>query len=189
MLLTSHPDGQMACCVVCVVFLMNIEQGDRTAVHMSVVSLTLMLSLNITVTNSLFFSIFYLSIFSHLCLLLSFSTPSVSSISLFDFLLLHLVLSNTSKLMVSSLLFLTFFNFSLSLSSPCYPSFGLLLIMLYSSFLLSFLISIHHLTPFCSFPLFLFCLLLLFLTLLLFFYTVHLVLYQRQWWWTATSLQ
>lgn len=91
MLLTSHPDGQMACCALCVVvFLMNIEQGDRTAVHMSVIFLTLMLSLNIKVTNCLSFSLafFFLYISSNLSLFLpfSFSFPPLSLICLFSFL-------------------------------------------------------------------------------------------------------
>ena len=57
------------------VLLVNIEKGDRAAVHMSVILLALMLSLNISVTNRLFLLLF---------LLISYHLLSVSSPSLID---------------------------------------------------------------------------------------------------------
>lgn len=95
----------------------DAERGDRTAVHMSVILLTELLSLNCAVTDRLSLSaaislpIFSVSSFS------SWFSPSLSLICLFDFLRLHLILSNVSKRMVNSLLYLTSFLFPPSVLS------------------------------------------------------------------------
>lgn len=94
----------------------DAERGDRTAVHMSVILLTELLSLNCAVTDRLSLSaavslpIFSVSSFS------SWFSPSLSLICLFDFLR-HLILSNVSKRMVNSLLYLTSFLFPPSVLS------------------------------------------------------------------------
>lgn len=58
------------CVCVCVIFLMNIEQGDRTAVHMSDFAHINAIFENHSHKASLFFLVFiFLSLFSHLSLL------------------------------------------------------------------------------------------------------------------------
>lgn len=174
--------------VLCVVFLMNIEQGDRTAVLMSVISLTLMLSLNITVTNSLFFS-WFSSLSLSLPIYLFFSHFPLSLSHRFVYLIFFSFYPTLQNWRSPQSFFLHFFNFSLSLfpltcfficyiphfslsSSCCIPPFS-------CPFQSHFTISL----------LFLFCFFSSFSSLLLFICPVHLVLCQRQWWWRATSWQ
>lgn len=97
----------------------DAERGDRTAVHMSVILLTELLSLNCAVTDHLsshLFCFFFFLLFS-----------SLSLICLFDFLRLHLILSNVSKRMVNSLLYLTSFLFPPSVLSLLFFFFFLIL--------------------------------------------------------------
>lgn len=109
----------------------DAERGDRTAVHMSVILLTELLSLNCAVTDHLsshLFCFFFFLLFS-----------SLSLICLFDFLRLHLILSNVSKRMVNSLLYLTSFLFPPSVLSLLFFFFFLiistnLLLALFSPF-------------------------------------------------------